>query len=131
MSTPWKISMGEASCKDVVQDLFHLKNMEMLTLCDLAKHGSSRMEDIAQRVGRDKSSIHRALQKLLACGLIYQTKHTLDRGGYFFVYETPSMDVMKKKLLRCADDWYQSVKSSIDDFDGFQSIDESDEAMPV
>ena len=122
MATPWKISMGEASCKEIVQDLFHLKNMEMLTLCDLAHNGSSRMEEIAQRIERDRSSVHRALQKLLACGLIYQTKHTLQRGGYYFTYETPTMDVMKKKLVRCVDDWYGAMKDSIENFQGFQSM---------
>jgi len=122
MSTPWKISMGEGTCKDVVQNLFHLKNMEMLTLCDLAKNGSSRMENIAQRIGKDTSSIHRSLQKLLACGLIYQSKNTLPRGGYFYIYETPTSDAMKEKLMKCVEDWYVSMKETIGGFEGFQSI---------
>jgi predicted transcriptional regulator len=117
MVEPQKILSGDASCRDIVKCLYQLTDFELAIYKKLVKQGPLKADDLAPVLKKDRSTIYRALQKLVASGLAFRDKKTIDRGGYYHVYAGVSPEMLKVKLHKCADDWFENMNSAIDDFD--------------
>lgn len=114
---PQKILSGEATCRDIVKCMFKLTDFELAIYKKLVKQGPLKADDLAPVLKRDRSTVYRALQKLVASGLAFRETKTIDRGGYFHIYTAVSPEQLKQKLHKCADDWFENMSGAIDDFD--------------
>jgi predicted transcriptional regulator len=114
---PQKILSGDASCRDIVKCLYRLTDFELAIYKKLVKQGPLKADDLAPVMKKDRSTIYRALQKLVASGLAFRDTKTIDRGGYYHVYAAVSPEALRVKLHKCADDWFENMNSAIDDFD--------------
>ncbi|MGQ9588113.1 MAG: helix-turn-helix domain-containing protein, partial [Thermoplasmata archaeon] len=117
MVEPQKILAGEASCRDIVKCMYSLSDFELIIYKKLVKQGPLKADDLAPVLKKDRSTVYRALQKLVASGLAFREIKTIDRGGYYHVYSAASPEQLKEKLHKCADDWFENMNSAIDDFD--------------
>lgn len=117
MVDPQKILQGQATCRDIVKCLYGLSDFELAIYRKLVKHGSVKADDLAPAVKKDRSTVYRALQKLVVSGLAFREKKTIERGGYYHVYSAVSPEQLRTKLHKCADDWFDNMNSAIDDFD--------------
>jgi len=117
MVEPQKILSGQATCRDIVKCVYGLSDFELTIYKKLAKHGPLRADDLAPSYKRDRSTVYRALQKLVSAGLAFRETRTIKRGGYFHVYSAVPPTQLKDRLHRCADDWFSNMNSAIDDFD--------------
>jgi len=114
---PQKILMGEASCKDIVKCLYRLTDFELVIYKKLVKQGALKADDLAPVMKKDRSTVYRALQKLVASGLAFRETKSIERGGYYHVYTAVSPNQLKDKLHKCADDWFENMNEAIDDVD--------------
>jgi predicted transcriptional regulator len=105
MVEPQKILSGQATCRDIVKCMFKLTDFELTIYKKLVKQGPLKADDLAPVLKRDRSTIYRALQKLVASGLAFRETKTIERGGYFHVYTAVAPEQLKQKLHKCADDW--------------------------
>jgi predicted transcriptional regulator len=117
MVEPQKILSGQATCRDIVKCMFKLTDFELTIYKKLVKQGPLKADDLAPVLKRDRSTIYRALQKLVASGLAFRETKTIERGGYFHVYTAVAPEQLKQKLHKCADDWFENMSGAIDDFD--------------
>jgi predicted transcriptional regulator len=117
MVEPQKILSGDASCRDIVKCLYRLTDFELAIYKKLVKQGPLKADDLAPVLKKDRSTVYRALQKLVASGLAFRDTRTIDRGGYYHVYAAVSPEMLKVKLHKCADDWFENMNCAIDDFD--------------
>lgn len=117
MVEPQKILSGEASCRDIVKCIYGLSDFELTVYKKLTKQGPLRADDLAPVFKKDRSTIYRALQKLVSAGLAFRDTKSIRRGGYYHVYSAVSPDQLKDRLHRCADDWFENMNKAIDDFD--------------
>lgn len=117
MVDPQQILAGNATCRDIVKCLYRLTDFEIAIYRKLVKQGPLRADDLAPVLKKDRSTVYRALQKLVASGLAYRDTKTIERGGYYHVYAAVSPDELKTRLHKCADDWFENMNSAIDDFD--------------
>ena len=117
MADPRKIIFGTASCEDLVQCIMNLGDLELSTLKSLMRKGPLRSEDLAKEHKRDKSIIHRALQKLMSCGLVFREKKCITKGGYFYVYTSIEKAQIRSKMMDCVDKMYKNMSKLVDDFD--------------
>lgn len=117
MVEPQKILSGDASCKDIVKCLYRLSDFELSIYKKMVKQGPLRADDLAPVVKRDRSTVYRALQKLVASGLAFRDTKSIDRGGYYHLYSAVSPEALRAKLHKCADDWFDNMNTAIDDFD--------------
>ncbi len=111
------ILMGQASCKDIVKCLYRLSDFELAIYKRLVKSGPLKADDLVPTLKRDRSTVYRALQKLVSSGMAFRETKTIDRGGYYHVYSGISPAELKKRLHKCADDWFRNMNSGIEDFD--------------
>jgi len=117
MVEPQKILSGEASCRDIVKCIYGLSDFELAVYRKLVKQGPLKADDLAPVFKKDRSTVYRALQKLVASGLAFRDTKSIDRGGYFHIYSAVSPEQLKQRLHKCADDWFENMNVAIDDFD--------------
>ncbi len=117
MVEPQKILSGQATCRDIVKCVYGLSDFELLIYKKLVKQGPLKADDLAPSVKKDRSTVYRALQKLVSSGLAFRETKTIERGGYFHVYTAVQPNQLKQRLHRCADDWFDNMKTAIEDFD--------------
>lgn len=125
MVSSQKMLSGEATCDDIIQCLFSLNKFENAVLQKLHEKGSTRSDELAEELGKDRSTIHRALQKLLSCGLCYKETNTIPQGGYYHVYTAIPAEQIKKKAEDCIDLWYKNMKTALGDFENLPWVKKS------
>lgn len=109
--------MGHADCRDLVQCAFNLNDFEIEVYRKLLEIGPSRADTLGEALKKDRSTVYRALQKLLSCGLAYRETRVLERGGYFHVYIPLSKNLLKEKLQECISNWQAQMKNLLAKFD--------------
>jgi len=117
MVEPQKILSGQATCRDIVKCMYKLSDFELTIYKKLVKQGPLKADDLAPALKKDRSTVYRALQKLVSAGLAFRETKSIERGGYYHIYSAVPPTQLKDKLHKCADDWMENMKSAIDDFD--------------
>lgn len=117
MVEPQKILSGQATCRDIVKCMYKLSDFELVIYKKLAKQGPLKADDLAPVLKKDRSTVYRALQKLVSSGLAFRETKSIGRGGYYYIYTAVPPTQLKEKLHKCADDWVENMKSAIDEFD--------------
>ncbi|UCE90970.1 MAG: hypothetical protein JSV90_05970 [Methanobacteriota archaeon] len=112
-----KIISGQATCRDIVKCMYGLSDFELAIYKRLVKHGRQRADDLAPLMKKDRSTVYRALQRLVGAGMAFRETRSIDRGGYYHVYTAIGPEQLRDKLRGCADDWFDNIKAAIDDFD--------------
>lgn len=112
-----KILAGNGTCKDVLKCLFGLGEFEMTVYKGLCKMGPARADELSPYLKKDKSTVYRALQKLVGAGLVVKQTETLKRGGHFHNYTAVPPEQVSKTIKTCIDEWFESVKTAIEKFD--------------
>jgi predicted transcriptional regulator len=119
---PEKMIHSVSDCKDLVQCAFSLNEFEVEVFNRLTDAGAKRADDLADLMGKDRSTIYRALQKLMTCGMCFRETKSIERGGYYHVYRAISRDELKQKLERCVDDWYGKMQQVLAKFEQHTDI---------
>lgn len=112
-----KMLTGSASCEDVMQCFFNLNELEIGLYTIIVNQGPLRLDALAKKVKKDKTTVYRAAQKLVSCGLSFKGTKTLKRGGYYHIYGAVEPELVKKKLEDCMERMNANMKSAIEEFD--------------
>ena len=115
--SPQKSISSITTCKDIVQCAFSLNDFEVDVYKASALHGPLRADELADRMGKDRSTVYRALQKLMSCGMCFRETKSLDEGGYYHVYSAVSKDVLKQKMEHCVEEWNLRIRDALARFD--------------
>ena len=95
---------------DLLCCAFGLRSSELDVYFSLIS-GSKTVEQIAERIGKDRSTVQRVLKTLLEKKLVLREEHHIDRGGYFYEYVAEESEVVRNQILSQLEDWYQATKS--------------------
>ena len=106
-----------ASCRDIVQCAFSLNDFEVEVFRAAARHGPLRADELADRMGRERSAVYRALQKLMSCGMCVRETRSMEKGGYFHVYSAIGRAALRAKMEQCVDEWNRRMRYALSRFD--------------
>ena len=106
------------SYHDLVKCAFSLNVFDVEVYEKLFETGPVNANELADQMGKDRSTVYRALQKMMTCGMIFRETHSIPRGGYYYVYKAISKCELQEKLQDCVDDWYGKMKAALEKFDG-------------
>lgn len=91
--------------KQLLKVLYNLSGSEtqvMYFLCD----NEARASEIAEELGKDRSTVQRYLSKLRSTGLVERESKVEDgKRGRYYVYSVPDKDEMKKKIKDRMEEW--------------------------
>ncbi len=73
--------------------------------------GPKSVEQIAERLKKDRSNIQRVLKKLHSKGLVMRNTRKIQRGGYYFEYSAEDTEVIRSQILDQLEEWYTTTKS--------------------
>ncbi len=87
-----------AGCSDLLYCLYDLGDAEVEVLRQLAAGSEMTLDELAEGLERDRSTVHRSLSRLLSTGMCYRRTAGLKGGGYFHIYGISDMGVMKRRI---------------------------------
>src|SRR4051794_7730449 len=90
------ITYTNSTAKELLIYLFDLSPLEIQLLFLLIKtRKSMTLEQLSQKVDRDKSTTFRCLQKLVGLKICIKDAKTLQEGGYYHVYSAIDIQTLK------------------------------------
>jgi predicted transcriptional regulator len=95
---------------DLLCCAFGLKNSELDVYFSLIA-GLKKVEDIAERIGKDRSTVQRVLNKLHTKGLVKRDSRRIERGGYFYEYTAQSTEFVREQILIQLEEWYLATRN--------------------
>src|SRR6476661_3264503 len=90
------ITRLNATVKDLLIYLFDLSPLEVDLLFTLMKAKKpSTLDDLAKKLGRDRTTIFKSVQKLVNIGICIKDTKTLKDGGYYHIYSAVDNETFK------------------------------------
>ena len=106
--------------KDIMCCVFGLKNFDVSVYFTLLKYGKLKVNEISEKLNRDRSTVQRAVQNLINAGIVHRRQVNIKEGGYVYVYEAVPFENIKSEIKTTMNKWCKSVESWIN------SINEND-----
>ncbi len=106
-----------ASCTDLLTCLYNLKPADLEVLAVVGKNPNANLYQIAAKVQKDRSSVHRCLSKLVSINLITKQTKTMKGGGYYHTYSMLDPALIKKHARERVEEITESLQTLIDNFD--------------
>ena len=107
------------SCKtisqeDLVRCAFDLNKTEYNVLVFLLKKNERRTAtQISESMKLDRTTVQKAIKKLVEKGLVKRSQINLSGGGYTFFYKINNRDEIKEKMKNVTHKWYRRVEEAI------------------
>ena len=109
--------VNDVNCDNVMECIFNLNKADVEVYRKLKEIGSSRTEDIAKELHKDRSTVYRSLQKLVSCEICIKETKTIEKGGYYHLYCCANLDRIKDKMKRYVDEWYSHIEHILAQFE--------------
>ena len=106
------ITRVNSSVKDLFAFVFHLSNLYLEVFLLLIKNNPQyfTLEDLSRKAARDKSTVHRSLQKLVNERIVNKETRTLKERGYYHIYGSIDHQSLKTETEKRVTD----IKKSFD-----------------
>lgn len=99
--------------EDMVKNVFGLNALDIETYKILLVKGPLTTEKVGEIVKKEKSTVYRSLQSLMACGITYRKKKSIEIGGYYYEYIPVEPQEVKKLMKKNIDEWYYQMNELI------------------
>jgi predicted transcriptional regulator len=106
-----------ATCTDLLTCLYNLKPADIEVLQAVVANPNASLDQIAAKIKKDRSSIHRCLSKLVSINLVTKQTKTIKGGGYYHTYTLLDPELIKKHARERVKEITDSLKTLIDNFD--------------
>jgi len=107
---------SEPGFEDVMVCVFDIQRHETRTYRTLLDSSKSTVEELAEKLERDRSNVNRSLSTLREKGLADRGRRLLDGGGHVYQYTATPLPEAKELMHETLDEWTAYVHSRIDEF---------------
>lgn len=109
------MSSQKVEASDVMHCFLGLRNLEIDVYFYLLK-GEVTVKDVADALGRNRSTIQRAIQNLVNRGFANRRTRTLRKGGYVYIYEAVNLITLKTMIKELLDSFYHQIVEFLDHY---------------
>ena len=74
-------------------------------------------DDLAEMIGKDRSTVYRALQKSISCGLCFRETKNLKKDRFHYVHGAIPWEVFKKRSEEGVQNWHTKLLKIIAEFE--------------
>ncbi|WP_458188154.1 helix-turn-helix domain-containing protein [Haladaptatus sp. NG-WS-4] len=107
----------DIECERLLECLHGLKSLDVECYLVLTETGEAMtVDDIAERVDRERSTAYRSVQRLLEHGFIQKEQVNYEQGSYYYVYEPKDTSEIAGEMQRMLNDWYAKMDGLIGEF---------------
>jgi len=108
----------DMECEGLLECLYGLKSLDRDCYQVLIETEEPLTVDaIAERVDRERSTVYRAVQRLLKAGVVRKDQVNYDQGGYYHVYYPADPAEVTDRMQRMLNDWYAQMGTLIQEFE--------------
>jgi len=119
----------DMECEGLLECFHGLKQLDRDVFRALVEAGEPlTVDEVAERVDRERSTAYRAVQRLLQTGFIQKEQINYEQGGYYHVYEPTDPSAIADDMQRLLNDWYAKMGQLIREFEA--KYEETDVAAP-
>ena len=110
-----KLDCENINCVDLVRCIFNLNETDILILKSIPEKEGRNIKDITKKIKKDRSTIHRSLEKLVSCNICYkERKSGKNRGFIDYYYAIPEKELIRK-AEKNLDDCYIKIKTMLNE----------------
>lgn len=115
---------ADMECEGLLECIHGLRDLDR-TCFEVVLENDAPMtvDEIATEVDRERSTVYRALQRLLQAGFVQKEQVNYDQGGYYHVFRPTDTDVVADEMQRMLNEWYakmgQLIQQYRDKYDGY------------
>ncbi|MFB6162364.1 MAG: helix-turn-helix domain-containing protein [Halococcoides sp.] len=107
----------EMACEGLLECVYGLKDLDRDVFGVLTESDDPlTVDEVADRVDRERSTAYRSIQRLLKAGFIRKEQVNYDQGGYYHVYRPTDPDQVADEMQRTLNDWYAKMGQLIVEF---------------
>ena len=118
-SSVLSITRVNSAIRDLLAFLFDLSPLDLEVLLFLIKINpeSSTLEELSEKVDRDKNTVFRSLQKLANQRIVSKETRTLKERGYYHVYASMDKESFKTEVEKRITDLKKSLDRLLKNFE--------------
>ncbi|WP_114576665.1 helix-turn-helix domain-containing protein [Saliphagus sp. LR7] len=108
----------DMECEGLLECIHGLKQLDKECFRVLVESEEAlTIDEVADRVDRERSTAYRSIQRLLQSGFIQKEQINYDQGGYYHVYSPTDPDQIANDMQRMLNDWYAKMGQLIQEFE--------------
>ena len=112
-----KLDYNKVSCVDLVRCIFSLNETDILILKSIPENEGKNINDITKDVKKDRSTVHRSLEKLISCNICYKERKSGKKRGFVDYYYSIPEKVLIKRAEKNLDECYLKIKKMLRDLE--------------
>lgn len=122
---------SDMECEGLLECFHGLKELDKRCFQELVDAETAvTIDELAEQVDRERSTVYRSVQRLLNAGLIQKEQINYDQGGYYHVYKPADPEAIREDMQRLLNDWYAEIGQLIQEFEDKYS-DAADTSVPA
>ena len=100
--------------KDVIMCSFSLNKTEYaLLIFLLGQQGRLSATSIGKHLNKDRTTVQKAIKKLVDTQLVSKYQINLESGGYTFVYAVKEKEELRRRILQIVQAWSDNVVAAV------------------
>ena len=108
----------DMECEGLLECLHGLKQLDKECYRVLVESEDAlTIDEIADRVERERSTAYRSIQRLLQRGFIQKEQVNYEQGGYYHVYYPADPSEVSDEMQRLLNEWYAKMGQLIHEFE--------------
>ena len=111
------LTRRSATCNELLCSVYSLNSVDLEIFYQLARGKAASLDELAQNVKRDRSTVHRSLQKLVSNQLCYKETKALKNGGYYHLYSATELSKIKGHASMRVQEITAGLKRMINNFE--------------
>ena len=102
------------SFKDIITCGFELSKGEFAVMMHLLPTGDElTAQEIAEELGKDRTTVQRAVSSLTDKGILRRRQMNRPKGGYTFLYSIRDKERLKERILLMVERWTNEVRHEV------------------
>ncbi len=108
----------DMECEGLLECLHGLKQLDKECFRAMVESDEPlTIDEVADRVDRERSTAYRSIQRLLQSGFIQKEQINYEQGGYYHVYYPTNPSQITNEMQRMLNDWYAKMGQLIQEFE--------------
>ena len=108
---------ADMECEGLLECIHGLRDLDRECFGVIIESGEPlTIDEIAEKVDRERSTVYRAVQRLLQTGFVQKEQVNYDQGGYYHVFRPTDPEVVADEMQRMLNDWYAKMGQLIGEF---------------
>jgi predicted transcriptional regulator len=120
MGISTKMDFDNINCYEIVKCIFNLNSTDLVILQSFNKNDGMTINQLKNKIEKDRSIIYRSLEKLITCKLCYKERKSGEKRGFIdYYHRIPVKEIFKiteENLDRC----YLKIKKLINEMDNVE-----------